>query len=213
MTKIENWIRIWMVVDRNNQRRLWVLFSQPKKNKSFTPMYTRFERWEPIKSQTLPHLHITLILCKNLICSLLEKVGWDLRVKKVFKEPSPKNRDGSFGKATLGPPWMTLHHVHLLESPLLPESLVENPKPGRLASACSRSHRVFLPHCFPSGLNLSYNPVFQAPEMSWHGFRSQLRVHHGGSCPRHGFEGWDHRLHLITVVLVSPLHLKNHIWS
>lgn len=43
-----------------------------------------------------------------------------LRMEKVFEEPGSKDRHGSLRQASLGSPWVALHHTHLLEGLLLP---------------------------------------------------------------------------------------------
>ena len=145
-------------------------------------------------------------------CYCIKKMegGEYLRVEKVLKEPGAEHRDGPLREAALGPPWVALHNAHLLESPLLPQSLVKEPQPRRLTTCRPRSSR----HCsvlLPQGLlcipNLANNPIPQAPEMPRHRLRGQRRVHRCRPVPRHLLERGHHRLHLITVVPVSPVHL------
>ena len=127
----------------------------------------------------------------------------------MLEKPSPKNRHGSFGKATLGSPWMGLHHGHLLEGPFLPQCLVNDSEPWCFTLCGAWCNWVLLTHGFPRGLNLIQDPILQTPEMSRHGLQSQRRVHCGGAVAGHRFKRRHHSLHLITVVLVSSVHLEN----
>ena len=130
-----------------------------------------------------------------------------LRMEKMLKKPSPKNWNWSLRKATLGSPWMGFHHVHLLECPLLPQCLVNDLEPRCFAPRCAWCNWIFLSHGLPCGLNLPQNPILQTPEMSWHGFQSQSRVHCGGTIASHCLKRRHHSLHLITVVPVSSVNL------
>lgn len=126
----------------------------------------------------------------------------------MLEKPCSENGNGALGKSALGPPWVALHHVHLLKRPLLPECLVKNPKPWCFSFACARGNRILFTHGSFGGLNLADNPISQTSEMPRHGFRSQRRVDHGRSLAGHRFERRHHPLHLITIVPVPSVHLK-----
>jgi len=126
----------------------------------------------------------------------------------MLKKPSPKNRNSTLGKATLGSPRMGFHHAHLLKRPLLSQCLVNDFEPRRFAPCCAWCNWVFLSHGFSCYLNLPQNPILQTLEMSWHGFQRQRRVHRGSTISRHRFKRRHHALHLIPVVLVPSVNLE-----
>jgi len=135
-------------------------------------------------------------------------------MKKVLEKPSPKNRNGSFGKATLRSPGMGFHHANLLKGPLLSEWLVNDFKPGCFAPCRAWCNGIFLSHSFSGGLNLFHDSIFQTPKMARHGSQSQSRVNRGCPVTRHCFKGGDHSLHLVTVMFVSSINLRQQkVWA
>lgn len=125
----------------------------------------------------------------------------------MLKKPSTEKGDRSFGKATLGSPRMGFHHVHLLKRPLLPQCLVNELEPRRFSPCCARCNRILLPHGFPRRMNLTQYPILQTPEVPRHRSQCQRRVHRRSPIPSHRLKRRHHRLHLVTVVPVSSIHL------
>lgn len=154
-----------------------------------------------------PNLHYTLLQVKARNFSRVVKLETFLRVKKVFKEPGAEDRHRPLRQASLRPPRVAVHHGHLLERPLLPQGLVDDLQPRRLTPRRPRGHKVLLPHGLLRRLDLTHDPVPQAPEVPRHGLRGQRRVDRRCPAPHHRFEGRHHGLHLIAVVPVSSIHL------
>lgn len=134
-------------------------------------------------------------------------------MEKVLEEPSPENRNGSLRKATLWPPWMSFHHVHLLECPLLSQCLFNDSKPRCFALCCARWNWIFLSQEFSCCMNLLQNPILQTSEMFRHLLQSQRWVNCCSTNTSHCFKGGNHSLHLITVVPVSSFNLHTKKWN
>lgn len=134
----------------------------------------------------------------------------NVRVEKMLEKPGTKKGDRSFGKATLGSPWMWLHHSHLLEGSLLPHGLIDDFEPWSFACCGTYCNSIFLSHGFPCVLKLTHHPIFQTLEMPRHRFQGKRRVYYCSPIPCHCFKWRYHCLHLIAVVSVSSVNLEEH---
>lgn len=83
-------------------------------------------------------------------------------MKKVLEKPSAEDGDGSLGQSSLRSPSVLLDHSQLLESPLLPEMVVDvfEPRTFNLSSEA-----VFFSEALIRRPDLPRDGVFQAPEL------------------------------------------------
>lgn len=130
-------------------------------------------------------------------------------MKEVLEEPGSKNADRTLGKSSLRPPWLLLHHAHLMERPLLPQALLQKSKPRSLPLRDPRyPPDVLLSQNLAGYLQLADDGVPQASEMPGHGLLRKAGVGYRRTNPQHRVEGVHQMLHLLTVVGISPIHLE-----
>lgn len=130
-------------------------------------------------------------------------------MEKVFEEPRSEHGDGALGQSPLRPPSIVVGHPQLLQRPLLPQLVVDEPqpRPHRLAPSSS-DHALVFPQALARRPDLPRYRVPQAPELLRYRPQGKRGVRLCRPEPGYRLERGLHCLHLVVVLPVPLLNLK-----
>ena len=127
----------------------------------------------------------------------------------MLEEPCSEYGDCALGQSPLRPPSIMLDHAELLERPLLPEVVVDEPEPRPDGLAPSGAKAILFPQALARRPDLARDCVSQAPELLGDRLQGEGRVGPRGPEPSHGLERGDHNLHLLVVLPVPLFNLSS----